>query len=184
MPRIVYELNSWLGYRVKHMAMLHPASCHQLPTCQLSSGLLLPPPGGLWLLGGSLWGCKLSLAPALNGPFFPKLPSLRTLFIIIIGLLVYENWRLWIQETVEPWGFGLCYERHNFRYPLCSCQSMAIYYSTYNQTFFGFCAPSSQMRSRIEAIHSSPKLLEQLNSNCQNNYNQLVFFPIHFREQL
>ena len=28
--------------------------------------------------------------------------------------------------------------------PLCSCQSMAIYY-TYNQTFLGFCVPSSQM---------------------------------------
>ena len=28
MPRIVYELNSWLGYRIKHMAMLNPTSYH------------------------------------------------------------------------------------------------------------------------------------------------------------
>ena len=35
---------------------------------------------------------------------------------------------------------------YNCSCPLCSCQSMAIYY-TYNQTsFLGFCAPSSHMR--------------------------------------
>ena len=41
------------------------------------------------------------------------------------------------KKTLEPWGFVLHYERHNYRCPLCSCQSMSIDY-TYNQHLLDF----------------------------------------------
>ena len=42
MPRIVRELNSWLGYRVKHMAMLNPTSSHHLKLSMLPSISYMP----------------------------------------------------------------------------------------------------------------------------------------------
>ena len=42
MPRIVYELNSWLGYRIKHMAMHNPTSSHHLKLSIMPSTSYVP----------------------------------------------------------------------------------------------------------------------------------------------
>ena len=45
------------------------------------------------------------------------------------------------------------------RCPLCSCQSMTIYY-TYNQPFLDFVHLHLKCRSKTKATHLSPKILD------------------------
>ena len=40
---------------------------------------------------------------------------------------------------VEPKALSFLMKDYNYSYPLCACQSMAIYYN-HNQAFIGFCA--------------------------------------------
>ena len=75
-PRIVYDLNSWMGYRVKHMAMLNLTSCRQLTLSILPSTSYVPtslrtssptssgslaPSGSLHLCMQKLWVFKVLL---------------------------------------------------------------------------------------------------------------------------
>ena len=49
------------------------------------------------------------------------------------------------KTTVESWGSVFFMKDYNCSCPFCSWWFMAVHY-TFNQTFLGFCAPSSQMR--------------------------------------
>ena len=106
MRRIVYELNSWLGYRVKHMAMLNPTSCHQIklsimPSTSYAPTFLRtssPTNGGPWSLAAR-WltlGSKTKETPTSSNYIgWKNIPRHKELTLGYVQFLEKNEVTLW-----------------------------------------------------------------------------------------
>ena len=82
---------------------------------------------------------KCSVKPYVTGP------STKCYFNECLFMWGPHTWQSRTRKRQNCEALSSLMKDYNCRCPLCSCQSMTIYY-TYNQTILGFCTPSSQMQ--------------------------------------